>query len=271
MADDGLNVTKGGRDAIKNAIELDEDRGACRQNDIAIACHPHGVAAGYQICGNDGLRGISKGDLGNGRDGLADGLLEGHESEAVGRGTREARDTSGAHRTRQFYHVDTKARAGARRAPGRDPVALDEIHGIPVGACYGFVNRFNGESLCHLGAPTDDRLDASDGNARTAWGRRTIQLDTHDGAHARGDVSIGCHTDGVACYGKVGADEGNGGIAEEDQGEIRIHIRKGGLVDIHGAIDEKAWGALCACGACIACGTGGAEGWACGPEGTRGT
>ena len=198
LADDGLNVTDGGGDAIKHAIELDEDRGACLYGDITIACDPHGVAAGDQIGGDDGLRGISEGDLGNGRDGLANGLLKGHESETVRRGTRVARDTCLTRRARQFYRVNEEACVGACCAPGRDPVALNEIHGIPVGARYGFVNGLNGESLRHLGAPADDRLDASDSHARAAWAEGTIQLDTHDGAHARGDISVGGDADGAA-------------------------------------------------------------------------
>ena len=214
------------------------------------------------------MREISKGDGGNGGDRRTEGLLEDHEAKAVRRGTRVSRDTRGTHRARQFNRVDTETCVGVGCAPARRPVALDEIHGIPIGACCGFVDGLDGESLRHLGAAADDRLDAAYWRARAAWGGRAIQSDSNDCAHACGDVSCGGNADGVACGVEAGADERDRGVTEEDDGESG-DVRKGGLADVHGAIDDGAWGALDACGACISCGTGGAEGGACGTEGAR--
>ena len=213
--------------------------------------------------------GVSDGDLGLIRHDASQGLLVVHPAEAVGRRSRVSRDTRGAHRAREFECIDAETCVGSGGAPAGEPVALDEIHGIPVGARGGLVDGFDGESLRHLGAAADDRLDASDGGACTAWCGGAIELDGDDGAHACGDVSCGGNADGVACGVETGADEGDRGVAEEDEGEIADDVRKGGLADVHGAIDDGAWGALDACGACVSCGTGGAEGGACGTEGAR--
>ena len=194
-----------------------------------------------------------------------------HSAEPVGRRTREARGTRGTDRTRQFNGIDTQTCVGIRGAPACEPVALDEIDGIPVDALRGRINRFYGEPLRHLRTPANNGLDASDGYTDAAWGGRTIQLDGDNGAHARGDISVGRDTNGITQYLYAGADEHDTGITKKDDGKVGKDIRKGVLADVHGAIDEVALRALDTCDACLSHGTGGAEGGACGTEGARGT